>query len=370
MHAVSLILSAVLAAATAQIDDGKERAPAQKRDPQALPLAGHLAGLQGHWLLTLPKGFKYQAVLRRLGDKTFRLENAVRFSGDYEVRDDRLVLTKPVQAQDAVFAWELRAAGELTLVAQPRTLNYLGATLRQQDRQEPGPPEVPAPAPPAPKAKVRRPALDLAEHAARLQGHWLLTLPKGFTYQAALRRLDDKRFRLEKAVTFSGDYEIRDNGLARIGSADDPQSPSFVWQLQTPEELTLVAQANAGANYLGATLKQQDAQAPGPPAKVAANSPAPDVDVTGQESRPAGRMPYYLVTALGIVLACAALAAYLLLSLRRPAPEVAETPEPSARLATIAWLCRACGKSLKVRTELAGKRIKCPQCGETLSVPG
>jgi len=44
---------------------------------------------------------------------------------------------------------------------------------------------------------------------------------------------------------------------------------------------------------------------------------------------------------------------------------VAETPVPEA----LAFPCAACGKRLRVRPELAGKTVKCPQCGKAVGVP-
>jgi hypothetical protein len=33
-------------------------------------------------------------------------------------------------------------------------------------------------------------------------------------------------------------------------------------------------------------------------------------------------------------------------------------------------LCSACGKRLKVKPEMAGKKVKCTQCGKAVPVPG
>src|SRR5262245_47080858 len=35
----------------------------------------------------------------------------------------------------------------------------------------------------------------------------------------------------------------------------------------------------------------------------------------------------------------------------------------------IAFTCSACGKGLKAKEELAGRRIKCPGCGKAASIP-
>jgi hypothetical protein len=46
-----------------------------------------------------------------------------------------------------------------------------------------------------------------------------------------------------------------------------------------------------------------------------------------------------------------------------------EEPKPKAAAAPIAFQCSHCDRKLKVKAELAGKRIKCPQCATAVSVP-
>lgn len=36
----------------------------------------------------------------------------------------------------------------------------------------------------------------------------------------------------------------------------------------------------------------------------------------------------------------------------------------------IALDCRSCGRELKLKDELAGKKVKCPECEKVLTVPG
>src|SRR5258708_17594739 len=43
-------------------------------------------------------------------------------------------------------------------------------------------------------------------------------------------------------------------------------------------------------------------------------------------------------------------------------------PEPEKRAMTIAVACE-CGKRLSAKDELAGKRVKCPACGQGLLIP-
>ncbi|MCI0684962.1 MAG: hypothetical protein L0Y71_22935 [Gemmataceae bacterium] len=36
----------------------------------------------------------------------------------------------------------------------------------------------------------------------------------------------------------------------------------------------------------------------------------------------------------------------------------------------VTFACPACGRNLKARAELAGKKVKCPQCSQANVVPG
>jgi outer membrane protein assembly factor BamB len=60
---------------------------------------------------------------------------------------------------------------------------------------------------------------------------------------------------------------------------------------------------------------------------------------------------------------------------RRPetsaaSPALMEGPVPNHQpSAPLAVQCLACGKKLKARAELAGKKVKCPQCGEAVRLP-
>jgi hypothetical protein len=50
---------------------------------------------------------------------------------------------------------------------------------------------------------------------------------------------------------------------------------------------------------------------------------------------------------------------------------VADRPDASPAAApTRSFTCSGCGKQLKARAELSGKKVKCPQCGQALHVPG
>jgi len=45
-----------------------------------------------------------------------------------------------------------------------------------------------------------------------------------------------------------------------------------------------------------------------------------------------------------------------------------QLPSPAISPA-LGFSCAACGKHLKTRAELAGKKVKCPQCGQAVLVP-
>jgi ribosomal protein S27E len=45
-------------------------------------------------------------------------------------------------------------------------------------------------------------------------------------------------------------------------------------------------------------------------------------------------------------------------------------PPPSTASAPLAVQCSGCEKKFRARAELAGKRVKCPQCGQAVLIPG
>jgi hypothetical protein len=92
--------------------------------------------------------------------------------------------------------------------------------------------------------------------AATLAGRWVMTLPAGFEHQIVVRPLGGNRLAVEKAVRFSGIYELRDGRLVLV-KPTNPAESGFEWEVRTPSEVVLVAQppvAKTGQNYLGATL--------------------------------------------------------------------------------------------------------------------
>jgi RNA polymerase sigma factor (sigma-70 family) len=52
-----------------------------------------------------------------------------------------------------------------------------------------------------------------------------------------------------------------------------------------------------------------------------------------------------------------------------PAPVMDKRSEPAAAPAPVSFPCPGCGKLLKVKAELAGRKVKCPQCGRAVLIP-
>ncbi len=82
-----------------------------------------------------------------------------------------------------------------------------------------------------------------------------------------------------------------------------------------------------------------------------------------------------LALCIGIFLSSGALGWWLMVRRRRVAEErisaaVADQQEAtSAAAPPLSFPCSACGKRLKVKAELSGKKVKCPQCGKVGAVP-
>jgi hypothetical protein len=237
-------------------------APAGEPDPKPAEAAPKLAG---RWSLALPKGAKYEVTLHQGDGGRYRLEKAHNFTGVYELRENRLVMIEaPVKGREG-FVWEIRGAEELVLVAQPPNLTsdprtYLGATLKRLGDQPP-PPRGPGKG-----GSTAEPPPKLPEGPPKLAGRWSLTLPKGAKYEVLVREADGGRYRLEKAVAFTGAYERQGNKLVMVEAEGKPSEP-FVWESRGAGEFVLVAQppelTNDPRAYIGATLKRVGDLPPG-----------------------------------------------------------------------------------------------------------
>jgi hypothetical protein len=127
-------------------DEGREIAKTSKgKAAKAKPPAVKPKPPEPPWLVTLPSGATLDAFLRPEGENRLFLGRAGRFSGIYELRGNRLVLTKAVDPLEAGFEWEARSPDEYALVTQPPNLgsNYLGAILKRVKNGEAKKPSTP-----------------------------------------------------------------------------------------------------------------------------------------------------------------------------------------------------------------------------------
>jgi DNA-directed RNA polymerase subunit RPC12/RpoP len=101
---------------------------------------------------------------------------------------------------------------------------------------------------------------------------------------------------------------------------------------------------------------------------------APEPDATAPH---AGRRGWLVTAELLGLLILALLGGWLYARQRRrtretaaPSPLPAGQALPEAAPVAVSFACSTCGKKLKVKAELAGKKVKCPQCGKAALVPG
>jgi beta-lactamase regulating signal transducer with metallopeptidase domain len=109
---------------------------------------------------------------------------------------------------------------------------------------------------------LRRKSNDRGE-AAKLVGRWLMTLPRGFVYEAEIKSADDGCLTLSgpKSIVLFGTFARHGDRLALV-ETNDEQIGDYVWQVQSQNRLTLVtSETNNGADYTGAKLERQ-AEAP------------------------------------------------------------------------------------------------------------
>lgn len=99
--------------------------------------------LAGAWLLTMPRGFEYDATIEAAGEAgLYRLRcGASNLQGLYEVRGERVTLVKPHNEHLAGLAWDIQNTNALVLRVQPNQAqvgsDYRGATLGRQKKAEP-----------------------------------------------------------------------------------------------------------------------------------------------------------------------------------------------------------------------------------------
>jgi DNA-directed RNA polymerase subunit RPC12/RpoP len=110
--------------------------------------------------------------------------------------------------------------------------------------------------------------------------------------------------------------------------------------------------------------------------QVRASRPAADPVVASEEKPATGPRGWWGAAAIAALAILLVLAAVLFVGYRRrgtPPPsanamagQAAESPSGAQ---AVAFACADCGKRLKSNAEMAGKKIKCPQCGSVAVVP-
>ncbi len=117
------------------------------------------------------------------------------------------------------------------------------------------------------KAPAAGTAPEKADRAAGLAGSWLMTLPLGAKHKVLLRARGKKRFSLDTATRFAGEYELKDDRLVWVKPAD-PAEEGFDWEVRGDDEIVLVTQRpGLEFDYVGTTLqrlKGKEAEKPAP----------------------------------------------------------------------------------------------------------
>src|SRR5262249_38312373 len=99
----------------------------------------------------------------------------------------------------------------------------------------------------------------------------------------------------------------------------------------------------------------------------------PDTDGGPAKARQRGWLMYALVVGLVLTMLLGAFVHVRQRKKKAQAPAQAPIPGGSASqkavLAPIGAACSGCGKKLRVRAELIGKKVKCPHCATSLRAP-
>jgi hypothetical protein len=138
----------------------------------------------------------------------------------------------------------------------------------------------------------------------------------------------------------------------------------------------LLSGPNASLDVRVTDLRIRAQSAPEPPASQppasqppASQPPASQPPASGSRGWVAAAMLLVLITILCGVGLWLYLRQWRLADKAPPGPAGPDNQSPPGAPPTVAVACPGCGKKLKVRAALAGKKVKCPQCGQAILVP-
>ena len=124
------------------------RLPPPQPEKDAPPRNARRLNLTGEWLLTMVGEFEFDVRIEPDDRPNFfvlRLPGS-NIAGVYELKGNRLEMSRPEDERYVGLVWELKNANTLILIEHPKTSrfssDYTGATLGRQKRV--GPPLVPA----------------------------------------------------------------------------------------------------------------------------------------------------------------------------------------------------------------------------------
>jgi serine/threonine-protein kinase len=186
-----------------------------------------------------------------------------------------------------------------------------------------------------------------------------------------------KTSREKKATSSSGRLRLVRTGttvqfLAADGSAEYAPLQSLIVGLTDVHLIRLYANSTDGRVVLDVRFTDLDIRAD---EIVRSTTETPTSPVGRGEPRSRGGLSIVLVLGLLLVVTLAPLiATWIVVRRRRTVEQIAKqvvvSDNSDARLASSSVSCEACGKKLKFKPDLAGKRIRCPACGEAFFLPG
>jgi hypothetical protein len=164
--------------------------------------------------------------------------------------------------------------------------------------------------------------------------------------------------KLHYLISEGGNY--RELQSFEIGTAD-------VWRVQA-QATTIWTPTLFDTRFTDFNVQADRIQDQTPRADPEPSSPGEETAVSK------GWLHVVLFGGLAVLLALFGLGSWLSLRRRSAVSESAgpteKDPDIKETLGTISFACEGCRRAIKVRPDLAGKRVRCPACGNAVTVPG